>query len=167
MNSGKTWALVGGFVVIGGVVVWYMTRDTGGGSTTKTTTTNNNEPLDDPSTATQDTLGGFVGNLLSTLWANSRNNAETNDSGQIMCNGVAVPADPYSFDGFNKDLYSSPQVKLMQTYLGGLHSDIGVVITDSGGVDGIVGNGFKEAYNMARKGCYITGVANLVSNSGA
>lgn len=169
MNNTKTIAIVVGGLAVVGVGIWALTRKKE--EKTTTTTTTGGDPLQDPSTATQDTLGSFVGNLLSTLWANSRN-PQTNTSGDIVCNGVAVPADPYSFDGVNSSNYSAgnppnSQVAKMQTYLSGLHNDIATVINDSGGVDGFIGPGFKEAYNMARKGCYITGISDLVSKSGA
>lgn len=168
MNTGKTIALVVGGVAVVGIGVWALTRKKNGSTTTTTTTTTPGPgtTLQDPSTQTPDTLGGFVGNLLSTLWVNSRN-PQTNNAGQVLCGGVAVPANPYASDGFTASNYSSTQIKLMQTYLSSLNSDIATVITETGGVDGVIGNGFREAYNMARKGCFITGVSDLVSKSGA
>ena len=165
-NNTKTIALVGGGVVLIVVAVVLATRR-------KDDSNNTNGGLVDPSSTTNEAAlkGQFLGNFLSSLWAGTRNQTNTgnpnppNEEG--LCNGVAVPIDPYVADGFNKDLYNSNQIKSMQTYLSSLHQDIADIITDTGGVDGIVGDGFKTAYNMARKGGYITGLNDLITKSGA
>ena len=50
----------------------------------------------------------------------------------------------------------------MQTKLSDLSPDIKAIIDASGGVDGYIGPGFKNAYNMARKSCKITSVQNIL-----
>ena len=54
----------------------------------------------------------------------------------------------------------------MQDYLSGTESSIKGIIDNTGGVDGIIGAGFKQAYNAARKSCYFTDINDLESKSG-
>lgn len=159
----KTIILVTGGVLVLGVGVALATRRKDGGTTTTTTTTTTDSSL----TESQQ-KGMFWGNLASSLWAGLRQNQNNNTStGDGTCGGVVVPVDPYVADSIVASNYTSSQIVKMQTYLASLHSDIATVIADSGGADGIIGPGFKEAYNMARKGCYITGISDLINKSGA
>ena len=50
----------------------------------------------------------------------------------------------------------------MQTNLSNLSPDIKAIIDGSGGADGVIGPGFKTAYNMARKSCKISSISNIV-----
>ena len=165
-NTGKTIALVGGGVLLVGVAVVLATKK--GGDTTTTTTTT--PGVNDTSTINNQPAqaGIFWGNLASTLWSGLRNNQNTNaTSADGTCNGIVVPADPYVGDGVSSGNYNSTQITSMQTYLSSLHNDIATVIANTGGADGIIGSGFREAYNMARKGCYISGIADLTNKAGA
>jgi hypothetical protein len=49
----------------------------------------------------------------------------------------------------------------MQNSLIGFGEPIKGIIDGSGGADGIIGIGFKQAYNTARKSCFITGINEL------
>ena len=84
-----------------------------------------------------------------------KNKNNTNSS----CN---VPIDPYTSDGIVASNYTSSQIKTMQTKLSNLNPEIKAVIDGSGGVDGIIGAGFKQSYNMARKSCLITSISNIL-----
>jgi hypothetical protein len=132
-----------------GVGIYLLTRRT---STTTTTVTSGNQY--DPSTATVDSLGTTFGNLFTEIFAN-----KTNSNSGVSCN---APADPYTFDNINSANYSSAQVSTMQKNLSNLSPDIKNIIDGSGGVDGIIGPGFKTAYNMARKTCQISSISNIV-----
>ena len=58
---------------------------------------------------------------------------------------------------------SVDDVKALQTRLSGCDTAIASVITGSGGVDGILGPGTKNAYNMARKACCINNTGQLIT----
>lgn len=157
----KTIVLVTGGVLVLGVGIALASRKRDDTITTTTTTTNN-------SLTDSQQKGMFWGNLASSLWAGLRQNQNSNTtSGDGTCGGVEVPIDPYLSDGVVASNYTSAQITSMQTYLASLHSDIATIIADSGGTDGIIGPGFKEAYNMARKGCHISGISELITKSGA
>jgi len=145
---------VGGVVVIG-LGVWLITRP----SKEERTTPYNPNNLNDPSTTATDSLGGMWGNLITSIIGNM--NKKNNN---INCPGV--PADPYTADNVNKADYSSSEVEKMQVYLSATESSIQGIIDNTGGVDGIIGAGFKQAYNAARKSCYFTDINDLESKSG-
>ena len=84
---------------------------------------------------------------------------KTNSNSGVSCN---APADPYTFDNINSANYSRGQVSTMQKNLSNLSPDIKNIIDGSGGVDGIIGPGFKTAYNMARKTCQISSISNII-----
>ena len=130
-----------------GTGIYLLTRRT------TTTTTTLAQPFD-PSTATVDSLGTTIGNLFTEVFANNKN-----QENGVVCN---APADPYTFDGINSSDYSSSQITTMQTNLSNLSPDIRNIIDGSGGADGIIGPGFKTAYNMARKTCQISSISNIV-----
>ncbi|MDB9959936.1 hypothetical protein OAD75_06075 [Gammaproteobacteria bacterium] len=132
-----------------GTGIYLLTR-----SNTITTTTTTNPNLGDPSLATIDSLGTTIGNLFTELFAKN-----SNDKSGVVCD---APADPYTADGIVASNYTSSQVKTMQTNLSNFNSDIKSIIDGSGGVDGIIGPGFKTAYNMARKTCLISSISNLL-----
>ena len=140
---------VGAFAALG-VGVWLLTKNS---STTTTSTTGGGQS--DPSTNTVDSLGTTLGNLFSEIFAN-----KTKKETGTTCN---APADPYSYDGIDKDDYSSSDIEKMQQNLSNKGSEIKAIIDGSGGVDGYIGPGFKNAYNMARKACLINGVSNLLT----
>ena len=144
---------VGGLAVIG-VGIWLIARP----KKEERITTYNAE-LNDPSTTATDTLGTQIGNLLTSLignWNKKKSNINCPD----------VPADPYTADGVNKGKYKSSEIENMQTYLSSTEDTIKGIIENTGGVDGIIGPGFKQAYNTARKSCYITGINDLETKSG-
>jgi len=151
-------------VVIVGVGIYLVTRKA------KPTPPPNNLPdntgLNDPTTMATDTLGGQLGNFFTSLignWNKSNNptNPKLNDPG---CQNI--PADPYVGDAVNKANYSSEQIKKMQTTLVSFGEPISGFINNTGGIDGKIGDGFKSAYNTARKSCYITGISDLEKQSG-
>ena len=123
-------------------------------NTTTTTTTGGGGQLYDPSTATVDSLGTTIGNLFTEIFAKNKNQESGTD--------CSAPADPYSFDGINSSDYSSRQITTMQTALSNMSPDIRNIIDGSGGADGIIGPGFKTAYNMARKTCQISSIGELL-----
>jgi hypothetical protein len=139
-----------GAVAALGVGVWLLTKKS---TTTTTTTTGGGQT--DPSTNTVDSLGTTLGNLFSEIFAN-----KTKKDNNTSCN---APADPYSYDGIDKDDYSSSEIEKMQKNLSKKGSEITAIIEGSGGADGVIGPGFKNAYNMARKACLINGVSNLLT----
>ena len=53
----------------------------------------------------------------------------------------------------------------MQMTLSNKSADLKKIIDGTGGVDGIIGPGFKEAYNMARQICGIVGIRDLERQS--
>jgi len=122
---------------------------------TTTTTGGGGGQLYDPSTAAIDSLGTTFGNLFTEIFAKNKNKESGTD-----CN---APADPYTFDGINFSNYSSSQITTMQTNLSNMSSDIKNIIDGSGGADGIIGPGFKTAYNMARKTCQISSIGELLN----
>ena len=138
-----------------GVGIWLLTR-TSGTTTTTTTTGGGGSNQSDPSTNTVDSLGTTLGNLFSELFA--KKEKEKNP----IATTCDAPADPYTSDGIKKDDYSSNEIETMQTKLSDLSPDIKAIIDASGGVDGYIGPGFKNAYNMARKSCKITSVENIL-----
>lgn len=154
-DSNKILIGVGGLAIVG-VGIWLVTRK--GDDTTTTTTTNSGNQMIDPSATSVDSLGTTIGNLFQNIWGNSQNN----NNPSCNYNG---PADAYTADGVDKDKYSSREIKKMQTELSTMKPDIKSIIDVSGGVDGIIGPGFKEAYNMARQICGITGISNLENQS--
>lgn len=133
-----------------GAGIWLLTRNSG---TTTTTTTIGDAGQTDPSTSTVDSLGTTIGNLFSEIFAN-KEKAKTG----VQCN---APADPYTYDGVSASNFSSSQIETMQTKLSNLSPDIKAIIDGSGGVDGYIGPGFKNAYNMARKSCKISSISNI------
>lgn len=139
-----------------GVGIWLLTKKPG--STTTTTTTGGGEGSNqsDPSTNTVDSLGTTLGNLFSELFA--KKEKEKNPIGTTC----EAPADPFTSDGIKKEDYSSNEIETMQTKLSDLSPDIKAIIDASGGADGYIGPGFKNAYNMARKSCKITSVENIL-----
>jgi len=138
-----------------GVGIWLLTRKSGT-TTTTTTTGGGGSNQSDPSTNTVDSLGTTLGNLFSELFA--KKEKEKNP----IATTCDAPADPYTSDGIKKDDYSSNEIETMQTKLSDLSPDIKAIIDASGGVDGYIGPGFKNAYNMARKSCKITSVQNIL-----
>ena len=134
---------VGGVAVLG-LGIYLITRKPKNQTTTTTTTTNGNIPLQDTSTVSRDSLGTTIGNILTDIWATTRTNNSCNYNG---------PADPYTLE-VNQQM-ASADVKTLQTRVSACSAEIKKVIDDSGGVDGILGNGTKTAYNMARKSCCI------------
>ena len=124
-------------------------------STTTTTVTENPTVLNDPSTSTIDSLGTTFGNLFTELWGKKKRE----ENNITDCN---PPADPYSFDGITASSYSRSQNETMQTKLSNINPAIKEVIDNSGGADGIIGPGFKTAYNMARKSCLIDSISNIL-----
>ncbi len=156
-------------LVVAGVGVYLLTRK----PKTDTTPSGNITPgIDDPSTAATDSLGTQVGNLISSLIGNW--NKKNNPNTPSNCN---APADPYTADGVyhcdfascgsnGKQSSSSDNVKAMQTVLSGFGESIKGMIDTSGGIDGWIGPGFKQAYNTARKSCLITGIADLKTKAG-
>ena len=135
---------VGGVAVLG-VGVYLITRKPKDTTTTTTTTTDGlNTPLKDNSTLSRDSLGTTIGNILTDIWASTRSKPGCNYDG---------PADPYTVE-VNQQM-ASADVKTLQTRVSACSPEIKKVIDDSGGVDGILGNGTKTAYNMARKACCI------------
>jgi len=139
-----------------GLGIWLLTRKSG--TTTTTTTTGGGAGSNqlDLSTNTVDSLGTTLGNLFSELFA--KKEKEKNPVGT----NCQAPADPFTSDGIKKDDYSSNEIETMQTNLSDLSPDIKAIIDASGGVDGYIGPGFKNAYNMARKSCKITSVENIL-----
>ena len=107
----------------------------------------------DPSTATVDSLGTTIGNLFTEVFAKNKN-----QENGVVCN---APADPYTYDGINSSDYSSSQIITMQQSLSAISPDIRNIIDGSGGADGIIGPGFKTAYNMARKTCQISSIREI------
>jgi len=133
-----------------GVGIWLLTKDSG---TNTTTIIPKDEGQTDPSTSTIDSLGTTLGNLFSEIFANK----EKEKTG-TSCD---APADPYTYDGVSASNFSSSQIEAMQTKLSNLSPDIKAIIDGSGGVDGYIGPGFKNAYNMARKSCKISSISNI------
>lgn len=155
MTQGGKIALGVGGVVILGVGIYFATRKEGQSSSTTTTTTyTGGGGQQDPTTNTVDSLGTTLGNIISDIWATTQNNK---DKG---CNYTG-PADPYTAE-VNQSM-SSDDVKALQTRLSGCNTDIAAVITGSGGVDGVLGPGTKNAYNMARKACCINNSGQLIT----
>jgi len=54
----------------------------------------------------------------------------------------------------------------MQEYLSNTEQSIKGIIDNSGGIDGVIGPGFKQAYNTARKSCYLSDIKDLENKSG-
>ena len=109
---------------------------------------------------TTDSLGSQVGNLLTTLIGNWQKN-KNKDNNTGISSDCDAPADPYTADGINKEDYDSSRIMNMQNSLIGFGEPIKGIIDGSGGADGIIGIGFKQAYNTARKSCFITGINDL------
>ena len=145
-------------VTVLGLGIWLLTRK--GEESTSTTTTTSGGQMIDPSTSSIDSLGTTIGNLFQNIWGTTQNNKNTTKG----CN-YNGPADAYSHDGVDKDDYDSAEIKKMQTQLSGMNPDIKSIIDVTGGVDGLIGNGFKDAYNMARGTCRIVGVDDLENQS--
>lgn len=120
---------------------------------------NYDDTLTDPSTMTTDSLGSQVGNLLTTLIGNWQK--KKNDDNPNASSDCDAPADPYTADSINKSDYDSNRITDMQNSLIGFGEPIKGMIDGSGGADGIIGIGFKQAYNTARKSCFITGINDL------
>ena len=156
-NTNKILIGVAGVTVLG-LGVWLLTRK-GEDTTTTTTTSGGGGQMIDPSTSSIDSLGTTLGNLFQNIWGTTQNTKNTTGCDY---NG---PADAYSSDGIDKDDYDSAEIKKMQTQLSGMNPDIKSIIDNTGGVDGIIGNGFKEAYNMARRTCRIVGSDDLENQS--
>ena len=136
-----------------GAGIWLLTRKSES-TTTTTTTTGGGYNDSDPSLKTIDSLGTTPGNLFSEIFAN-KENSETGTT----CD---VPADPFTYDGIKSDDYDKVLIVNMQTNLSNLSPDIKAIIDGSGGADGVIGPGFKTAYNMARKSCKISSISNIV-----
>ena len=152
-NNTKILIGVGGLAVIG-VGVWLITKPSKNDSA-KTY----DSDLQDNSTVATDSIGGMWGNLITSLIGNMNNK-----NNKVDCPGV--PADPYTADNVNKSDYSASQIEKMQQYLSGTEKTIQGIIDNSGGVDGIIGPGFKQAYNAARKSCYFKDINDLEAKSG-
>jgi len=145
---------VGGLVVVG-LGVWLITRP----AKDKSKNTSYDGGLIDNSTTATDSLGTQVGNLITSILggiSNRNNNTDCPD----------VPADPYTADKVNKSDYSSSEVEKMQEYLSNTEQSIKGIIDNSGGIDGVIGPGFKQAYNTARKSCYLSDIKDLENKSG-
>ena len=151
-------------VTVLGVGIWLLTKKGDDDNTTNSNTTSSGGQMIDPSTSSIDSLGTTIGNLFQNIWGTTQNNNNNNNNTQKGCN-YNGPADAYSHDGLDKDDYDSAEIKKMQTKLSGMNPDIKSIIDVTGGVDGIIGNGFKDAYNMARRTCRITGTQDLESQS--
>jgi len=122
-----------------------------------TTTTTTGGQMIDPSASTVDSLGTTIGNLFNNIWGKTQNsNSSCNYNG---------PVDAYTADGVDKDDYDKWQIEEMQMTLSNKSADIKKIIDGTGGVDGIIGPGFKEAYNMARQICGIVGIRDLERQS--
>lgn len=156
-------------LVVAGVGVYLLTR-----KPKPSNTTGNIDPgsLNDPSTQATDSLGTQVGNLISSLIANF--NKKNNPNTPANCD---APADPYTADGvYHCDFAtcgtdgtqsaSSDKVKKMQQVLSNYGEPIKGMIDTSGGIDGWIGPGFKQAYNTARKSCFLTGISDLKTKAG-
>ena len=118
-----------------------------------TTTTTTGGQMIDPSASTVDSLTY----LLYNIWGKTQNsNSSCNYNG---------PVDAYTADGVDKDDYDKWQIEEMQMTLSNKSADIKKIIDGTGGVDGIIGPGFKEAYNMARQICGIVGIRDLERQS--
>ena len=134
-----------------GTGIWLLMRNPN--PETTTTTTTGGAGQNDPSSSSVDSLGTTLGNLFSEVFAN-KEKAKTG----VVCN---APVDPFSYDNINSGNYTSSAVETMQTKLSNLSPEIKAIIDGSGGIDGIMGPGFKNAYNMARKSCKITSISNI------
>mgnify|MGYP003113457970 FL=1 len=144
---------VGGITIIG-VGIYLITKDSGTTTTTTTTTGGGTIPggQTDPTTNSVDSLGTTIGNIFQDIWATTQKNKGNTPAN---CNYTG-PADPYEVEVVN-EVTSETAIKALQTRVSACSADIKKVIDDSGGVDGILGNGTKTAYNMARKSCCING----------
>lgn len=139
---------VGGLAVLG-VGIYLITRK----SKTTTTTTTTTDTPQDPSSKAVGSWVTSVGNLFSDIFGEKKKQEENKT--------CIAPVNPYLYDGIEESDYTSAQIKTMQSKLSDLDPEIKEVIDGSGGVDGIIGPGFVNAYNMARKSCKITSISNL------
>ena len=149
-NTNKILIGVGGLAVLG-VGIYLVTRK--GKTTTTTTTTVGDNQVQDPSTTAVGSWVTSVGNLFSDIFGEKKKQEEGKT--------CTAPANPYLYDGIKESDYNSDQIKTMQSKLSDLDPEIKDVIDSSGGVDGIIGPGFVNAYNMARKSCKITSISNI------
>ena len=151
---------VAGFAIVG-VGIYLLTK--GPGSTTTTEVTNQGggpDNLSDPSTAVNDSLGSYVGDILTTLLSNNQNN---NNSESGNCE---APANPFSADGVASITFSTTDIEKMQIWFLQQDDIVAGFVSSTGGADGIIGDGFKSAYNLSRKQCDITGIVELKTKSG-
>jgi hypothetical protein len=154
-NTKKIVIGVSGLIIVG-LGVFLITRK----KSESTSEPDYNENLADPSTITTDSLGTQIGNLFTTLIANWQKK-KNNDNNTGIPSDCDAPADPYTADGIDKADYDSSRIMDMQNSLIGFGEPIKGIIDGSGGADGIIGIGFKQAYNTARKSCFITGINEL------
>tara|TARA_B110000902_G_scaffold153507_1_gene176314 strand:+ start:2332 stop:2835 length:504 start_codon:yes stop_codon:yes gene_type:complete len=157
---------VAGFAIVG-VGIYLLTRKPG--STTTTQTTNNGGgDLSDPSTAVDDSLGSYVGDILTTLMSNNQNNNGNNNGtdNQSETTNCEAPSNPFLADNVASLGLHSSNIQKMQNWFLQQGGDVAGFVSSTGGADGIIGSGFKSAYNLSRKQCDITGIADLQTKSG-
>lgn len=67
----------------------------------------------------------------------------------------------------NTNMYNSNEIKAMQNYLLGLGGQAKMWVETTGGADGIIGNGFKNAYTWAVLSKQVLDIDDLYKKSGA
>lgn len=107
---------------------------------------------------------GLITTVIDSLPQNAKN---TNSNGEVV--SVIQPTTRTSspkvlFVQENK--WNASEIKNMQTYLTSLGGQSKMWIESTGGADGIIGNGFKQAYTWAVLGQTVADMNDLSKKSG-
>tara|TARA_Y100000310_G_C20378935_1_gene667115 strand:+ start:56 stop:535 length:480 start_codon:yes stop_codon:yes gene_type:complete len=108
--------------------------------------------------------GALVSNIIDSLPSNQK---QTISGGQVVVTEPTTKSSISQVLQVDASKYTKDQIKKMQNYLMSMGGQPKMWVETTGGADGIIGNGFRQAYTWAVITKKITDMNDLQQKAGA